>query len=170
MDTTIVFIFILLLAGVVGFCFILFSNSLNPPPPPPQPTPPPPQPTQRPPPPPQPTQRPPPPPSTPGGEGGGAAHVQAINTVFGLNIGTNPSQDACTARHAQAEPTISQAHAVWKTGDHCSGGRGVVWFSSPDPTRAAKWWLQSPTHSSIIRSASKLACGAGPSSSVCISY
>lgn len=106
----------------------------------------------------------------PPGEGGGAAHVQAINTAFGLNIARNASQDACAARHAQAEPTLSQAHAVWKTGDHCSGGRGVIWFSSPDPTRAAKWWLQSGPHSSIVKKANKLACGAGPSSSVCISY
>ena len=96
--------------------------------------------------------------------------MDAINKVFGLNIGKNPSQDACTARHARAEPTISQAHAVWKTGDRCSGGRGAVWSSSPDPTRAAQMWLNSPPHASIIRSAGKLACGAGPTSAVCISY
>ena len=226
MDTTTIvniFIFALLLAGIIGLFFILLSNNLNttqqppqptpqptqpqptpqpsprppqptpqprppqptpqprppqPTPQPPQPTPQPPQPTPRPPQPtPQPPSQRPPQPTRPPTDGkpqppgeGGAAHVQAINTAFGLNVARNASQDACAARHAQAEPTIAQSHAVWKTGDHCSGGKGVIWFSSPDPTRAAKWWLQSGPHSSIVRSAGKLACGAGPTSSVCISY
>jgi hypothetical protein len=96
--------------------------------------------------------------------------VNAINAAFSLKLGSNSAQDSCTARHASAEPTLAQAHTVWRTGDTCGGGRGAVWAGSPDPTVAARLWLNSPPHASIIRSASRLACGAGPSSAVCIAY
>lgn len=96
--------------------------------------------------------------------------VNAINSVFSLNLGSQSSEDSCAARHARSEPTIAQAHAVWRTGDRCNGGRGAVWSSSPDPMTAARMWLNSPPHASIIRNANKLACGAGPSSAVCIAY
>lgn len=131
----------------------------------------------------RPTQRPPPPktdtPKLPiqdqnTDSGGGAAFVSAINSAFGLSIGHNASQDSCVASHARAEPTLAQAHAVWKTGNRCPSqngqGKGAVWAGTPDPTVAARLWLNSPPHASIIRSASQLACGAGPSSAVCISY
>jgi hypothetical protein len=85
-------------------------------------------------------------------------------------LGSQSSEDSCAARHARSEPTLAQAHTVWKTGDRCNGGRGAVWSGSPDPTAAARMWLNSPPHASIIRGASKLACGAGPSSAVCIAY
>ena len=101
---------------------------------------------------------------------GGNPYVDAINKTFGLNIGYNSSQDACTKSHAEREPTGNLAHTVWRSGDKCNGGRGVIWYNSPNPVSAANWWLGSPTHSSIIRSAKTLACGAGPSSVVCISY
>ena len=96
--------------------------------------------------------------------------VNAINSVFSLQLGSNSAEDGCAARHAAAEPTLAQAHNVWKTGDRCNGGRGAVWSGSPDPNTAARMWLNSPPHASIIRGASKLACGAGPSSAVCIAY
>ena len=96
--------------------------------------------------------------------------VNAINSVFSLQLGSNSSEDGCAARHAAAEPTLAQAHNVWKTGDRCNGGRGAVWSGSPDPNMAARMWLNSPPHASIIRGATRLACGAGPSSAVCIAY
>jgi hypothetical protein len=96
--------------------------------------------------------------------------VNAINSVFSLNLESHFSEDSCASRHARSEPTISLAHSVWRTGDRCNGGRGAVWSGSPDPITAARMWLNSPPHASIIRSASKLACGAGPSSAVCIAY
>ncbi len=103
-------------------------------------------------------------------QSGNNPFVNAINSVFSLNLGSQSSEDSCATRHAHSEPTIAQAHSVWRTGDRCNGGRGAVWSSSPDPLTAARMWLNSPPHASIIRSASKLACGAGPSSAVCIAY
>ena len=96
--------------------------------------------------------------------------VNAINSVFSLQLGSNSAEDSCAARHATAEPTLAQAHNVWKTGDRCNGGRGAVWSGSPDPNMAARMWLNSPPHASIIRGATRLACGSGPSSAVCIAY
>lgn len=102
--------------------------------------------------------------------GGGNAIVNAINRVFGLNLGENTAQHSCAARHAASEPTIQYAHMVWRTGDNCQGGIGAVWSGSPDPDMAARMWLNSPPHASIIRGATRLACGSGPSSAVCIAY
>jgi len=102
--------------------------------------------------------------------GGSNPFVNAINSVFLLQLGSNSAEDSCAARHAAAEPTLAQAHTVWKTGDRCNGGRGAVWSGSPNPDMAAKMWLNSPPHASIIRGATRLACGAGPSSAVCIAY
>lgn len=96
--------------------------------------------------------------------------LDAVNKVFGMDIAENPTQNACAARHAVAEPTIAYAHTTWNSGDTCRGGSGEVWSSSPDPETAATMWLNSPAHASIIRSARMLACGAGASSAVCISY
>ena len=101
---------------------------------------------------------------------GGNAIVNAINRVFGLNLGENVEQHSCAARHAASEPTIAYAHTVWRTGDRCQGGIGAVWSSSPNPDMAARMWLNSPPHASIIRGARRLACGSGPSSAVCIAY
>lgn len=100
----------------------------------------------------------------------GNAIVNAINRVFGLNLGENVEQHSCAARHAASEPTIAYAHSVWRTGDTCQGGIGAVWSSSPDPYTAARMWLNSPPHANIIQSARRLACGSGPSSAVCIAY
>ncbi len=102
--------------------------------------------------------------------GGGNAFVTAINSKFSMNLGSESSQDSCAAKHANAEPTLSQAHASWSAGDRCGGGRGEVWAGSSDPTQAAQMWLTSPPHAAIIRAASKLACGAGPSSATCVAY
>jgi hypothetical protein len=102
--------------------------------------------------------------------GGGNAFVKAINTAFSLKLGEQSSQDSCAAKHAVAEPVISVAHASFKAGDTCGGGRGEVWAGTPDPTMAARLWLNSPPHASIIRGASKLACGAGSASAVCVAY
>jgi hypothetical protein len=107
--------------------------------------------------------------TTSGGSGGNAI-VNAINHVFGLNLGENVEQHSCAARHAASEPTIAYAHTVWRTGDRCQGGIGAVWSGSPDPDMAARMWLNSPPHASIIRGARRLACGSGPSSAVCIAY
>jgi hypothetical protein len=101
---------------------------------------------------------------------GSNAIVNAINRVFGLNLGENTAQHSCAARHAASEPTIQYAHMVWRTGDNCQGGIGAVWSGSPDPDMAARMWLNSPPHASIIRGATRLACGSGPSSAVCIAY
>lgn len=101
---------------------------------------------------------------------GSNAFVNAINRVFGLNLGENVEQHACAARHAIDEPVISMAHNAFRTGDRCGGGQGEVWSGSPDPDMSARMWLNSPPHASIIRSARRLACGAGQYSSVCISY
>lgn len=109
-------------------------------------------------------------PSSGGGGGGANKYVQAINAAFSMNLGSESSQDACATRAAIGEPTIAQAHAVWRAGDHCGNGRGAVWAGTPDPAMAARLWLNSPPHANIIRGASKLACGAGPTSAVCIAY
>ena len=109
-------------------------------------------------------------PTNTGGSEGGNAIVNAINRVFGLNLGENTEQHSCAARHAASEPTIAYAHTVWRTGDRCQGGIGAVWSGSPDPDMAARMWLNSPPHASIIRGARRLACGSGPSSAVCIAY
>lgn len=96
--------------------------------------------------------------------------LNAINAVFGLSIESNAAEDACAARQAAMEPVISEAHKMWYAGDHCNGGIGVVWSSSPDPQVAASMWLGSAPHAAIIRSAQSMACGSGPSSAVCIAY
>jgi hypothetical protein len=104
-----------------------------------------------------------------GGGGGSNRFVEAINKAFGLSLGSNTAQDACVTRHAILEPTIAQAHNEFRK-DRCGGGVGAVWAGTPDPTTAARLWLNSPPHASIIRGAKSLACGAGPTSAVCIAY
>lgn len=97
--------------------------------------------------------------------------VRAINEAFNLNIASMPrKKNRCVARHARNEPTLATAHRTIQSGDTCGGGGGAVWAGTPDPTIAAQLWLKSPPHAQIIRASRRMACGAGPVSSVCLSF